>query len=82
MPDIPFFFIAPPSIEELERRIRHREPNLPEEKVQRRLERARMELEVGPKLANATILNETGEEGFERAYQQLEDAVLSFVSPR
>lgn len=82
MPDIPIFFIAPPSIEELERRIRRREPDLPEEKVQRRVKKALTELEVGPRIANVVILNETGEEGFERAYQQLEEAVRSFVSPR
>lgn len=82
MPDIPIFFITPPSLEELERRIRNRESDLPEEKVQQRIKKALVELEVGPKIANVVILNETGEEGFDRAYQQLEEAVHSFVSPR
>ncbi len=82
IPDIPIFFITAPSLEELERRIRRREPDLPEEKVQKRLTKALSELEVGPKIANVVILNETGEEGLELAYKKLEEAVLSFVSPR
>lgn len=79
MPAIPVIFLTPPSLEELERRIRGREANLPEEKVQRRLERARMELEIGPRIATVVIKNETGPEGFERAYREFENAIRSFV---
>ncbi len=77
MPDIPIFFIVPTSLEELDQRIRNREPNLPEEKVAQRLAKAHAELEVGSEIATMLIVNETGEEGFNRAYQQLESAVES-----
>ncbi|MBP9771943.1 MAG: guanylate kinase [Candidatus Pacebacteria bacterium] len=79
IPTIPVIFITPPSVEELERRIRNREENLPEEKVQQRLARVHKELEVGPGLATVVIKNKTGAEGFERAYQEFEKAIRSFV---
>ncbi|MBQ9838790.1 MAG: guanylate kinase [Oscillospiraceae bacterium] len=53
-PDATLIFIAPPSLEELERRLRGR-GDTPEEQITVRLERARWEMEQGKKYDHVVI---------------------------
>ena len=55
-PDAVLIFIAPPSVEELERRLRSR-GDTPEDQIQVRLERARWELEQAQKY-DYTVIND------------------------
>ena len=55
-PDAVLIFIAPPSVEELERRLRSR-GDTPEDQIQVRLERARWELEQAQKYDH-TVIND------------------------
>ena len=55
-PDAVLIFIAPPSVEELERRLRSR-GDTPEDQIMVRLERARWELEQA-KLYDYTVIND------------------------
>jgi len=55
-PDATLIFIAPPSVEELERRLRSR-GDTPEDQIMVRLERARWELEQA-KLYDYTVIND------------------------
>ncbi|KAL1990706.1 hypothetical protein VTN49DRAFT_6545 [Thermomyces lanuginosus] len=68
-----FVFIAPPSLEELERRLRGRGTET-EESVQRRLAQAKKELEFAkePGVHDRVIVNDD----LERAYQELRDWVV------
>ena len=56
-PDATLIFIAPPSVEELERRLRSR-GDTPEDQIQVRLARAQWELEQA-KQYNHTVINDT-----------------------
>ena len=58
-PDATLIFIAPPSVEELERRLRSR-GDTPEDQICVRLERAQWELEQA-KLYDHTVINDTVE---------------------
>ena len=53
-PDTTLIFIAPPSLEELERRLRSR-GDTPEDQIQKRLGRARWEMEQGKKYDHYVI---------------------------
>ncbi len=56
-PDATLIFIAPPSMEELERRLRGR-GDTSEEQIQKRLKRAEWEMEQSPKY-NHIVINDT-----------------------
>lgn len=70
--DARYVFIEPPSVEELERRLRGRGTEK-EESVQKRLKQARVELDYAktPGVHDLTIVNDD----LERAYKELEDFV-------
>lgn len=71
-----YLFIAPPSMEELERRLRGRGTET-EEAVQKRLEQAKKEMEFSKVegVHDKIIVNED----LEKAYQQLEGWVMDIV---
>lgn len=68
-----FVFIAPPSLEELERRLRGRGTET-EESVQRRLAQAKKELEFAqqPGVHDRVIVNDN----LDRAYEELKEWVV------
>lgn len=69
--DARYVFIAPPSVEELERRLRGRGTEK-EESIQKRLAQAKLELEYAETGAHdKTIVNED----LEKAYRELEEFV-------
>ncbi len=67
-------FIMPPSVEELERRLRGRATDT-EETIRRRLDKAAYELSFAPKY-DATIVNDD----LERAALQTEEAIRRFIA--
>lgn len=69
-----FVFINPPSIEELEKRLRGRNTET-EESLQKRLNTARKELEYGLKPGNFDVI--VHNHSFKEAYHELRDFVLS-----
>ncbi|XP_043507688.1 guanylate kinase isoform X2 [Frieseomelitta varia] len=71
----PFYiFIKPPSIEELEKRLRARKTET-EDTLQRRLAVARTEIEYGEKPGNFDIVIEN--DNFSKAYEELKKFVIS-----
>lgn len=68
-----YIFIKPPSIEELERRLRARNTES-EESLQRRLETAKIELEYGLARGNFDLIVENV--NLQDAYQQFRDYIL------
>lgn len=70
--DARYVFVAPPNVEELERRLRGRGTEK-EESIQKRLKQARVELEYAqtPGVHDLVIVNDD----LEKAYKQLEDFV-------
>ena len=71
-PDAVRVFVLPPSIEELERRLRDRRTDS-EETINRRMLAARSEMERGYASYDYVIVNDD----FERAYEQLRSIVVS-----
>jgi guanylate kinase len=69
-----FVFINPPSIEELEMRLRKRNTET-EESLQKRLNTAKKELEYGLQPGNFDVIIHN--HNFKKAYQELRDFVLS-----
>jgi guanylate kinase len=76
-PEAILVFILPPSMEELERRLRGRKTDS-DETIQRRLLGARSEIERGLGTYDYIIVNDD----FERAYRQLESVVIAEKSRR
>lgn len=68
-----FVFIQPPSIEELERRLRERETET-EESLQKRLNTAKVELEYGLLPGNFDIIVQNHD--LKQAYTELRDFIL------
>ena len=71
-PDAHLIFIAPPSFEELERRLRSR-GDTSEEQIQNRLERARWEMEQSPRY-DLVVVNDTVE--------ACADKILKFIAEK
>jgi len=71
-PDAVLVFILPPSMEELERRLRQRQTDS-EETIARRLLAARAEMERGIASYDYIVVNDD----FERAYQDLRSVVIA-----
>ena len=71
MPEAVLIFLAPPSFEELERRLRNRNTDL-EEKIIKRLETARAEYQVAPRY-RYIVINHT----VEAATQELEAIITA-----
>lgn len=69
-----FVFINPPSIEELEKRLRGRNTET-EESLNKRLNTAKKELEYGLKAGNFDVIIHN--HSFKEAYQKLRDFVLN-----
>lgn len=69
-----FVFINPPSIEELEKRLRGRNTES-EEAIQKRLNTAKLELEYGLQPGNFDVI--VHNHNFKEAYHELRDFVLS-----
>jgi len=69
-PNATIVFIVPPSMEALRRRLEGRGDVSPE-KMESRLARATVEMLEGPLLTGHVIVNEDGEEGLQRAVDQL-----------
>lgn len=72
-----YVFIAPPSLEELESRIRKRATNTNED-IRRRLAQARVEMEYSqvPGVHDRIIVNDD----LEKAYKEVKDFVMSHMS--
>jgi guanylate kinase len=71
-PDAVLAFILPPSVEELERRLRERRTDS-EETIRRRMLAARAEIERGTAAYDYIIVNDD----FDRAYRELESVVIA-----
>ncbi|NMO22932.1 guanylate kinase [Pyxidicoccus fallax] len=71
-PDAVTVFVLPPSMEELERRLRDRQTDS-DETIRRRMLAARSEMERGVALYDYIILNDD----FERAYSELRSVVVA-----
>ena len=66
-------FIAPPSLEVLEQRLRNRKTES-EEKLRRRLDRAAMEIETGKTFTHVVVNDE-----LERTIQEIETIITSYL---
>jgi guanylate kinase len=72
MPEAVMFFIAPPDLEELERRLRRR-GDTSEEDIEDRLEIARAEMAEAPELFDHIIVNDN----LEQAIAELEALITA-----
>lgn len=71
--DTVLIFIMPPSVEILEQRLRNRKTES-EEKIQRRLERVRMELEIGKTFPHIVVNDD-----LQRAADSVETIIQTFI---